>query len=197
MKFGLKQLLRGLTVTLAAALPLSASAGLLTFQGATFSSSWTGDVLTINIDADPSHLTGDWAGATSIDSIALNDVGTWTSVSDIMLDGPGTSFDHAINGESLDSNGCKTLKSSGSWACWSGFAALADNMVFAFSFQPGVANHTDTPDLKVRFLDASGDKQGSLLSKHLGVSVPEPSTLALFGLALLGLVFAVRKRPIG
>lgn len=197
MNSKINKLLGGIALTFAGLIPLSASAGLLTFDGATFSSSWAGDILTIEIDAAPSHLTGGWAAATKISAIAINDVGSITSASDVSLDAPGTSFDGDIEGWGLSASNtsCQSTDSTSyNHACWWGSETLTDNMMFNFTFASSVANHTDTPHLKVRFLDANNDKVGSLLSMDLpSVNVPEPGTLALFGLGLVVLVGVRRK----
>ena len=189
----LRKLFGGIVLTIAGLVPLTASAGLLTFDGATFSSSWAGDILTIRIDADPTHLTGGWTNAVKIDSIAINDVGSVDDPTDISLAGPGT-FGGNIDGWGLDAGGCQDLSGGVNHPCWNGLADLADNMLFNFTFATGVANHTDSPHLKVRFLDAQGNKEGSLLSMDLpSVEVPEPGSVALLGLGLVALIGLRRK----
>ena len=56
-----------------AAAHLTASAGLLTFQGVTFESTWSSNVMTIEIDA--AGRTDNWTNALFIEAIAINDVG--------------------------------------------------------------------------------------------------------------------------
>ena len=173
---------------IAVALMLSgapALAGTLTFQGVTFASSFAGNVLTIEIDA--AGRTGDWSSAVSMDVIAIKDVGTYSGVS---LLGPGGAWTYSPN--ELDANGCTGGVSGG--ACFSHSAvALGDDMIFNFAFDGGPLS-LDAPHLKVHFLDASGGKQGSLLSQNIATAIPEPETYAMLlaGLGVLG--FAARRR---
>lgn len=162
-----------------------AAAGTLTFQGVTFESSFAGNVLTIEIDAV--GRTGDWASAVSMDTIAIKDVGTYSFVS---LSGPGGAWTYS--GNELNASGCAGGLSGN--ACFSHApVALGDDMIFNFTFSGGPLN-LDVPHLKVHFLDANGDKQGSLLSQNITTPIPEPETYAMLlaGLGLLG--FAARRR---
>lgn len=181
-------------------LSISAQAGLITNwegTGVDFYSSWI-DSSTLRIEIDAGSRTGGWASATNIDSIALNspDSWTWTNASDILLSGPG-SFGGAVSGTGLNAGGCQGLTLGANHQCWSGLAALTDNLIFDFSFVGDaiVSSNTDNPHLKVRFIDDSGRKIGSLLSADLeSIEVPEPSTIALLGLGFIGVVAARRKR---
>jgi hypothetical protein len=171
----------------AAALALSsvaATGATLTFQGATFTASSVGDVLTIGIDADPLHLTGDWASAVWIDSIEVKNVGSYSSVS---MTGTGGAWTYAP--AELNASGCSGGNDPAG-ACFSHSpVALADGMSFAFTYTGGPFDFS-APTLKVRFLNADLEKQGSLLSQP----IPEPGTYALMlgGLGLIG--FMARRR---
>jgi len=56
----------------------NASAGVITQDGVVFTSTFTGNVLTLEIDA--AGRTGGWAGATAIDALGIKTVGSFGSV---------------------------------------------------------------------------------------------------------------------
>lgn len=182
------------------ALASSANAGLILDwegTGVDFYSSWL-DANTLRIEIDAANPMAGWASAVNIDSIAINGPGSWSWVnaSDITLNGPGT-FGGPIDGTGLNAGGCQGLTLGANHQCWSGLAALTDNMYFDFTFSGGavISNQTDNPHLKVRFVDANGGKVGSLLSQDLpSIKVSEPTTLGILGLGLLGLVYARRRK---
>ncbi|MFL6631222.1 MAG: FxDxF family PEP-CTERM protein [Massilia sp.] len=171
----------------------SAQAGTIEYQGVDFTSSWFGNVLTLEIDA--ANPTGGWAGATSLGALQLKDLGSFDNVS--LTAAPGGATNWSLSSNELNANGCSGGGHAGASLCYSGaHVALADDMVFQFTFSGGNFDPT-SPQLKVNMFGADGDKKvGSLMGEHLVVSaVPEPQTYALMlgGLGLLG-VMARRKR---
>jgi hypothetical protein len=171
----------------------SAQAGTINYQGVDFTSSWSGNVLTLEIDA--ANPTGGWAGATSLGALQLKDLGSFDNVS--LTAAPGGATNWSLSSNELNANGCSGGGHAGASLCYSGaHVALADDMLFQFTFSGGNFDPT-SPQLKVNMFGADGDKKvGSLMGEHLVVSaVPEPQTYALMlgGLGLLG-VMARRKR---
>jgi hypothetical protein len=171
----------------------SAQAGTIEYQGVDFTSSWSGNVLTLEIDA--ANPTGGWAGATSLGALQLKDLGSFDNVS--LTAAPGGATNWSLSSNELNANGCSGGGHAGASLCYSGaHVALADDMLFQFTFSGGNFDPT-SPQLKVNMFGADGDKKvGSLMGEHLVVSaVPEPQTYALMlgGLGLLG-VMARRKR---
>ena len=172
----------------------SAQAGTLEFQGVSFTSSWTDNVLTLEIDA--AHRTGDWATATTIGALQLKDIGSFDSVS--LSSAPGGAANWTLSSNELNANGCGGGAHVGSGLCFSGqHIALSDDMVFKFTFN-GSATDFSSPHLKVNFFDGDGGRKvGSLLSENIPLApVPEPQTYAMMlgGLALLG-AMARRRKP--
>lgn len=174
----------------AASLGLSGMAqAQLTFQGVTFTPSFAGNVLTIEIDA--ASPTGDWLGATHISALQVKDIGGWTSV-DVLEHGPDANW--VISPNELNANGCTGGSGGNQRACASGdLIPLSDNMIFTFTFTGGVQDFSN-PHLKVLFTDANGDKVGSLLSQNVP-AIPEPSTYALL-LGGLGVLAMARRRAL-
>lgn len=171
----------------------SAQAGTIEFQGVDFTSSWSGNVLTLEVDA--ANPTGSWAGATSLGALQLKDLGSFDNVS--LTAAPGGATNWTLSSKELNANGCTGGSHAGSSLCYSGaHLALADDMVFQFTFSGDNVDPT-SPQLKLTMFGADGNKKvGSLMGEHLVVSaVPEPQTYALMlgGLGLLG-VMARRKR---
>lgn len=183
-------LIKAAAVLLAAGAILPASAGSLTYQGVTFTSSWTENVLTLEIDA--ANPTGDWAGATSLGALQLKDIGSFSDVS--LTSAPGAAGDWTLSSKELNANGCSGGGHAGFGLCYSGERiALSDDMVFQFTFNG--ATSLESPHLKVNFFGDGERKVGSLLSQAIA-PVPEPQTYAMLGggLALLGFMARRRKQ---
>ncbi len=188
----MKTLLCKATAALAlfAGVAASSQAGSLTYQGVTFTSTWSGNLLTLEIDA--ANRTGDWLGASSIGALQLKDLGSFSDVT--LVSAPGLATDWTLSSNELNANGCAGGAHAGRSLCFSGErVALADNMVFQFSFSGG-APDLEAPHLKVNFFGEGERKVGSLLSQSIA-PVPEPQTYAMMlgGLGLVGWM-ARRKR---
>jgi len=182
------------SVLLAAGAMASAQAGTLEFQGVTFTSSWTDNVLTLEIDA--ANRSGDWANATTIGALQLKDIGRFDNVT--LTAAPGGAANWTLSSNELNANGCGGGAHIGSGLCFSGqHVALSDDMVFKFTFNGGATDFS-SPHLKVNFFDGDGGRKvGSLLSENIPLApVPEPQTYAMMlgGLALLG-AMAKRRKP--
>lgn len=182
-----KTMVAGALVT-AGLLASSAANAQLTFQGVTFTPSWSGNTLTLEIDA--ASPTGDWSTADAIGSIQLKDIGTWDSV---VYNGPGTFSSWTLSGNELNANGCDGGSSGIQRLCLNGTPiALTDDMMFTFTFTGGV-QEMDSVFIKVRmFEDGATDKVGSLMSMEVPV-IPEPSTYAML-LGGLGVLVLARRR---
>jgi hypothetical protein len=172
----------------------SAQAGTLTYQGVDFTSSWSGNVLTLAIDA--SNPTASWADATTLGALQLKDVGNFESVS--LTAAPQGAANWTLSSSELNANGCTGGSHAGTALCFSGaHVALTDDMVFQFTFSGGNPNPI-APQLKVNMFGPEGDhKVGSLMGAQLPVAaVPEPQTYAMLlgGLGLMGLMARRRQR---
>lgn len=139
-----------------------AAAGVLTQDGVIFTSTYTGNVLTLEIDA--AKRSGAWAAATALDGFSIKTIGSFSGVSMTTASGG----DWKMTAGELNASGCAAARTragatSPSRLCFSGEnVALADNMLFTFTFA-GTPT-LSAPHLKVHFVDAKGTKVGSLLS---------------------------------
>ncbi len=150
------------------AMTMTAHAGVLTVDGVTFTSSWSDNVLTLEIDA--AQRSGGWSGATGLAALAIKGVGTYNSVS--VSSAPGGTNDWNLSMSELKASGCSGTSNgaAGSRMCFYGQQiALADDMVFKFTYT-GASVATNEPHVKVEFVDARGNKVGSLLSQVLPAS---------------------------
>ena len=186
----------------ATALGLAASAApanSLTFQNVTFNTTdLGGGELELTID-NALNANGDWTGIKYLESFSVNDVGTFTGAS-------LTGFTYQSGGLSNgSSDGCNN-KGSG-FACFLSSGSpdpLTNSMVFDIFFTGGTTDFS-LPHLKVDFWANPSQTQstGNLLSMDIPAgtsppptSVPEPATLALFGMGLLAVGFARRRAMI-
>jgi hypothetical protein len=198
-----------LSALLGAGAIASAQASTLQFQGVTFTSSWTDNVLTLEVDA--AHPAGDWSRATTIGALQLKDIGAFDKVS--LSAAPGGVANWTLSSRELNANGCGGGAHAGASLCLSGdHVALSDDMVFKFTFSGGATDFS-SPQVKVNlFGDKGGRKVGSLLGEHIPSAlalaappaptpapspspVPEPQTVALMigGLAAMGAMTRRRK----
>ena len=168
----------------------SAAQAQLTYQGVTFTTSWSGNVLTVEIDA--ANPTGDWATATTIGALQVKDIGTWDSLT---LSGPGGSSGWTILPNELSANGCDGGTQGNMRACAFGtHVTLTNDMIFTFTFTGGTQDFS-SPHLKVMFFEGDGEqKVGSLLSMNVP-AIPEPGTYAML-LGGLGVLALARRRAI-
>lgn len=173
----------------AASLAASSAHAQLTFQGVTFTPSWAGNVLTLEVDA--ANATDDWADANFIGALQIKDIGSWTNVS---MTGPGLAGTWAIVGDELGANGCEGGSGGVQRICASGTpVALTDNMIFQFTFTGGTQAISAAPHVKVQMFETltSDRKIGSLMSLDVPTvsAIPEPGTYAMLlgGLGILAL----------
>ncbi|TFW32277.1 PEP-CTERM sorting domain-containing protein [Massilia horti] len=187
-------------LALAAGLAGSANAGVLTYQGVTFTSTTTGNIFTLQIDA-ATH-TGDWTNAASIGGLMLKDMGSFSSFA--LISAPGGTAGWSQSTNELNGMGCGGGTSPGNVCLVGPHVALTDNMIFQFSFTGATdLAKLDTPFIKVNLFDGNNKKAGSLMAQNLAPApaepsrdVPEPRSLALMmgGLLAMGAFARNAKR---
>ena len=167
-----------------------ASANSLLFQDVTFTTSVAGSILTLTID-NALNADGDWTDIEYLGAFGLKNLGSVTSVTSINPADVNWSLNE------LNANGCE---GGGGGFCFTADPdpiPLANHMEWDITFAGGVLNGA-LPHLKVQFLDADGNKEGSLMSLDVP-AIPEPETYAMMlaGLGLLGFVARRRRQGLG
>lgn len=161
----------------------SAAHAQLTSNGVTFTSSFSGNVLTLEIDA--ASPTNAWQNAVTLGALQIKDVGTWDSV---VMAGPGVSSTWALGDQELGANGCDGGIGGIDRICAFGTpVTLTNNMIFTFTFTGGTQD-LSSPLVKVNMFNANGVRVGGLLSSYVP-AIPEPGTYAMLlgGLGILAL----------
>jgi hypothetical protein len=186
-----------------------------TCNGATYWLTYSGAALP---DADPNNETfritlsidtsGMAAAFYALDGAAIKVSATPNLVSATLVSAPGNLAEWAIVAGGIDADGCSG--NGGGFVCADWVGAGVGTPVgglLTFVFDMTVANGTlftglSQASIKAHYVDVNGRKIGDLTSENISLQegggppqeIPEPQTLALLGLGLLGLALVRRKR---
>ena len=188
---------KSLTILFATALwvaaPLANANYMDTFQGLTFTFDQTdSNTLTFSITGTPSD---DWTGVQYLKAFDLKDLGVgFPTTASLSGSGVATALNSQLSAANLD---CSSSTGEKGTYCFT-FGSpllLGSGLDFTIDFSNDLNISSAGPHLQIAFLKNEGDlrKTGSLYSENVP-SVPEPGTLTLMGIGLLGLGFSQRKR---
>ncbi len=173
-----------------------------TFGGLTFTIVQTdADSLTLNISGTPSNDdNAGWAGVQFFGAFDLKNLGLDFTSDTGTANGPGATDLAGLNSQLSAANiDCSAATGQAGTICFDldpdyALGGTPIDLTYTIDFSSALDIGAEGPHLQLVFTNTEGGaKVGSLYSQNLGITVPEPGSLALLGLGL-GIVGFVGNR---
>jgi len=168
---------------------IPAHANTLTFQGVTFETLASGNMLQLTITNALSGGTGNWANINYLSAFEIKGVGNVTGAT---LAGWNVNVNNGLSANA----GCTTGGTPGACFFETPAIALSDSMTFNIQFA-GSNLDFSAPELKVQFFTGQYDTRatGDLLSQTIP-AIPEPEIYAMMAVGLGFLGWSIRRKKV-